>query len=247
LDVGTVKSLKNKVAAVTGASSGIGKAIALELAKGEVVLCLLGRNLDSLKAVAEIAKQSTGHVHCFRLDLTIDQEIIDFSRSIDQLFDGIDILIHCAGFISMGSFKSASVKDFDLQYKTNVRGPYLLSKCLLPLLKSKRGQVVFINSRAIFTASPGLHQYAATKHALKAIADSFRQEVEVDGIRVLSVYPGRTATPMQQTVFQSDGKIYQPELLMQPADVAKTIVDAICSSRTAEITDITLKPLIKLT
>jgi NADP-dependent 3-hydroxy acid dehydrogenase YdfG len=242
-----MKSLKNKVAAITGASSGIGKAIALELAKQEVILCLLGRNLKSLQAIAETANQSTGHVQCFKVDLTVDREIIDFSKSIDQIFDGIDILIHCAGLISMGSFESASVKDFDLQYKTNVRGPYLLTQCLLPLLKSKQGQVVFINSRAIFTAPPGLHQYAATKQALKTIADSFRQEVEVDGIRVLSVYPGRTATPMQQTVFKSDGKIYQPELLMQPADVATAIVAAICLPRTAEVTDITLKPLVELT
>jgi len=243
-----MKSLKNQIAVVTGASSGIGKSIALELAKQGVVLCLLGRDLGSLEEVAHIAKQSTRRVHCYRVDLTVGQEIADVCESVSAKFDAVDILVHSAGVISMEPLESASVEDFDLQYKTNVRGPYLLTQILLPLLKSRQGQVIFINSRAVFlNARPGLGQYTATKQALKALADSFRQEAKVDGIRVLSVYPGRTASPMQQTVFKSEGKIYQPELLMQPIDVAATIVNAICLPRTAEVTDITIAPSVELT
>ena len=146
----------------------------------------------------------------------------------------------------MGSLDSVPIEDFDLQYKTNVRGPYLLTQCLLPFLKLRQGQVVFINSRAVFlNARAGFGQYAATKRALKAVADSLREEVKADRIRVLSVYPGRTASPMQQTVFKNEGKIYQPELLIQPADVAVTIVNTLCLPRTAEVTDITLKPLVE--
>ena len=241
-----MESLKNQIAVVTGASSGIGKSIALELANQEVTLCLLGRDLTSLETVADIANQSTRRVYCHRVDLTVDQEIMLFSESISEKFNGVDILVHSAGVISMGSLDSVSIEDFDLQYKTNVRGPYLLTQCLLPLLKLRQGQVVFINSRAVFVnARADLGQYAATKHALKAIADSFREEVKADGIRVLSVYPGRTSSPMQQTVFKTEGKIYQPELLMQPADVAVTIVNALCLPRTVEVTDITLKPLVE--
>jgi NADP-dependent 3-hydroxy acid dehydrogenase YdfG len=241
-----MNSLKNQVAVVSGASSGIGKSITLALAKQGVVLCLLGRDLSSLEAVAHIAKQSTGRVNCYRADLTVGQEIADFYESISAEFDAIDILVHSAGAISLGPLESASIEDFDLQYKTNVRGPYLLTQFLLPLLKLRQSQVVFINSRAVFlNARPGLGQYTATKQALKALADSFRQEVNAQGIRVISVYPGRTSSPMQQTVFRSEGKIYQPELLMQPADVAETIISALCLPRTAEITDIVLKPLVE--
>jgi len=243
-----MNSLKNQVAVVSGASSGIGKSITLALAKQGVVLCLLGRDLSSLEAVAHIAKQSTGCVNCYRVDLTVGQEIADFYESISAEFDAIDILVHSAGAISLGPLESASVEDFDLQYKTNVRGPYLLTQFLLPLLKLRQSQVVFINSRAVFlNARPGLGQYTATKQALKALADSFRQEVNAQGIRVISVYPGRTSSPMQQTVFRTEGKIYQPELLMQPADVAATIISALCLPRTAEITDIVLKPLVEPT
>jgi NADP-dependent 3-hydroxy acid dehydrogenase YdfG len=239
-----MNSLKNQVAVITGASSGIGKSITLELAKHGVALCLLGRDLNSLEAVAQIAKQSTSLVRCYRVDLTVDQDIAEFCGSILAEFKVVDILVHSGGVFFMGSLESASVEDFDLQFKVNVRGPYLLTQILLPLLKLRQGQVIFINSRAVFlNARPGLGQYTATKQALKAIADSFRQEVNAEGIRVISVYPGRTSSPMQQTVFKTEGKIYRPELLIQPVDVAATIINALCLPRTAEVTDVTLKPL----
>jgi NADP-dependent 3-hydroxy acid dehydrogenase YdfG len=247
LNNGSMHSLKNQVAVVTGASSGIGKSIALALAKQGVVLCLLGRHLNSLEAVAHIAEQSTSRVYCYRVDLTIGQEIVDFHRSISAKLDAVDILVHSAGVISMGPLESASVEDFDLQFQTNVRGPYLLTQILLPLLKVRQGQIIFINSRAVFLdARPGLGQYTATKQALKALADSFRQEVNTDGIRVVSVYPGRTSSPMQQRVFKVEGKIYQPELLMQPDDVAAAIVDMLSLPITAEVTDITIRPMAEL-
>jgi NADP-dependent 3-hydroxy acid dehydrogenase YdfG len=114
------------------------------------------------------------------------------------------------------------------------------------LLKLGQGQVIFINSRAVFLdARPGLGQYTATKQALKVLADSFRQEVNPEGIRVISIYPGRTASPMQQKIFKSEGKIYRPELLVQPDDVAATIVDVLCLPITAEITDITIRPMVE--
>ena len=241
-----MNSLKNKVAVITGANGGIGKSIALALAEQGVNLYLLGRESSSLEAVAQRAKQSTGVVHCYRVDLTVDRDITRFYESIAAEFTAVDILVHSAGIISLGPLESASVEDFDLQFKTNVRGPYLLTQILLPLLKLRHGQVVFINSSVVFLdARPGLGQYTATKQALKALADSFRQEVNAEGIRVISVYPGRTSSPMQQTIFKTEGKIYQPDLLIQPADIAATIVNALWLPPTAEITDIILRPMVK--
>jgi short-subunit dehydrogenase len=233
------------VAVVTGASSGIGKSIALELAKHEVILCLLGRNKKTLQAVAKNAKGSTHDVHCFRVDLTDDQDIINLLKSIGNLFDGIDILVHSAGIISTGPLESASVYDFDRQYKTNVRGPYVLTQSLLPMLKSQQGQVVFINSSIALSAQARMSQYSATKFALKAVADSFRQEVNVDGVRVLSVYPGRTASKMQESLFRAEGKRYNPEILMQPIDVAMMLISALQLPKSAEVTDIHLRRMQK--
>jgi len=238
--------LKNQVAVVTGASSGIGKSITLALAKQEVILCLLGRNLKSLNEVAHLAKKSAGRVNCYKVDLSDDQEIADFHRSVSAEFSAINILVHSAGVFSMGPLGSLPVEDFDLQFKINVRGPYLLTQLLLPLLKLGQGQVVFINSRAVFlNARPGMGQYTATKQALKAVTDSFRQEVNPEGIRVVSIYPGRTSSPMQQDVFKAEGKNYQPELLIQPDDIAATIVDLLCLPISAEVTDITIRPMIE--
>jgi NADP-dependent 3-hydroxy acid dehydrogenase YdfG len=238
-------SLKKQVAVVTGASSGIGKSIALELAKQEVVLCLLGRDLSSLEKVARIAKQSTHHVHCYNVDITIDQEVADFSKSVSAEFNAVDILVHSAGAIFLESLESAAVENFDRQYNTNVRGPYLLTQCLLPFLKSRQGQIVFINSSATFNTPPRLSQYAATKHALRAVADSLRQEVNADGIRILSVYPGRTASPMQASVFRAEGKVYDPEILMQPTDLAMMVIAALQLPKSAEVTDIHMRPMKK--
>ena len=238
-------SLKNQIAVVTGASNGIGKSIALALAKSQVHLCLLGRNPERLEVVAHNAGEDAPSVKCYYVDLTKDGDIKELQKKITKDFDKIDMLIHSAGAISIGRLEVASARAFDRQYQTNVRAPFLLTKALLPSIRSVNGQIVFINSSAGLKAGVGNGQYAATKSALKVIADSFRNELNIEGIRVLSVYPGRTATAMQETVSKKEGKAYHPELLLQPEDVAVTVINALRMPRTAEITDIQIRPFLK--
>ena len=240
-----ISSLKDQFAVITGASSGIGKSIALGLATKGTRLCLLGRHSETLEAVAEIAQKTTTSVLCYRIDLTMDQEIRKLADYLQREFGHIDLLIHSAGVISLDRLESATVEDFDWQYRTNVRAPYVLTQALLPMLRSRQGQIVFLNSSAGLNAGANIGQYAATKHALKAIADSFRQEVNAEGLRVLSVYPGRTATPMQVAVFKMEGREYHPEFLMQPEDVAVMVINALSLPRSAEVTEISVRPLIK--
>ena len=144
-----------------------------------------------------------------------------------------------------GPIEHASLAALDGQYQTNVRAPYVLTQTLLPMLKARRGQVVFINSSSGIVAKPMSAQYDSTKHALKAIADSLRGEVNPDGVRVLSVYLGRTASEMQERIHQAEGRPYRPELLLQPQDVASVIVNALSLPRTAEVTDIHIRPMLK--
>ncbi|MEA1899884.1 MAG: SDR family NAD(P)-dependent oxidoreductase [Thermodesulfobacteriota bacterium] len=238
-------SLKDKIAVITGASSGIGKAIALDLAAKGVKTCLLGRKLETLEEVAVVARKTTPQVLCYQIDLTVDQDIRKIADCLYREFSCVDLLIHSAGVISFGHLESASVEDFDRQYKINVRAPYALTQALLPMLRSRRGQIVFINSSACQNAGPNVGQYSATKFALKAIADSLRQEVNADGLRVLSVYPGRTASPMQAAIFKMEGRDYRPELLMQPEDVAAIAIKALSLPRSIEVTEINARPLIK--
>ena len=227
---------------VTGASSGVGRAIALHLATHGASVALVGRNLQRLEAVA--ADAGTGAVPC-RTDLTEDDEIARLAERCHEDLPGVDILVHAAGIISVGPVERALLDDFDSQYETNVRAPYALTQALLPVLRQRNGQVVFINSTAARTGVPGSSQYAATKHALTGIADSLRAEVNSDGVRVLSIFLGRTATPMQQELFQLEGREYRPELLIQPDDVAEIVGCVLALPRTVEVTELAMRPMRK--
>jgi len=157
--------------------------------------------------------------------------------------DRVDILVQNAAFYSSGEVQKASSEDLDRHYSVNLRAPFVLTKGLLPLLKVCSGQVVFINSSAGVTASADASQYSATKYALKALADSLRSEVNEAGVRVLSVYLGQMATEMQSRIHQEKKVPYRPEQLLQSEDVAATVLHALCLPKTAEITDIHIRPM----
>jgi NAD(P)-dependent dehydrogenase (short-subunit alcohol dehydrogenase family) len=144
-----------------------------------------------------------------------------------------------------GRFAHAALECLDAQYRSNFRGPYALLQLLLPLLRKQQGQIVFINSSAALRSSPAAHQYSAMQHALSALADSLRDEVNADGIRVLSVYPGRTATPRTAALFAREGRPYRPNLLTQPEDVAAIVTCALAMPRSSEVTDIRMRPMVK--
>jgi NADP-dependent 3-hydroxy acid dehydrogenase YdfG len=238
--------LTGRVALVTGASSGVGRAIAIALSQRGVRLCVVGRNPITLAETARITRQNS-RVDDFEMDLTVEDNVQILVQHLQAEVGRLDILIHSAGVACHSPMERARIEDLDLQYVTNVRAPYLMTQRLLPLLAAAGGEVVFINSSAAQTAKrPDVGQYGATKHALKAIADSLRAEVNPKGIRVLSVYLGRTATPMQAAIHREEGKVYHPEALLQPCDVASTIIHAITLPRTAEITDISIRPMKKL-
>ncbi len=234
--------LRDQVAVITGASSGIGKAIALGLAAKGTTLCLVGRSVERLEHVAELARQCGGEAHCYPADLSRDEHVDELCGTLRGDVRDIDMLVHSAGMISMGHLQHAPVEEFDRQYRVNVRAPFTITQQLLPLLRSRRGQIVFINSSAGMNAGSGVGQYAATKHALKAIADSLRNEVNPDGVRVLTVFLGRTASPMQAAIHQLEGRAYDPDRLVQPQDVAAMVISALSLPRTAEVTDISIRP-----
>jgi NADP-dependent 3-hydroxy acid dehydrogenase YdfG len=235
-----------QVAVVSGSSSGIGKAIALALGSRGASLCLLGRDPDRLARVKDqLAPATSGQRLCYAVDLTQDRDIEEVAKLVRTEFGGVDILIHGAGIISLGKIASTPVSEFDAQYRTNVRAVYSLTQAMLPLLQPRRGQIVFLNSTAGLTAGPNCAQYSATKHALKAMADSLREEVNSEGVRVLSVFIGRTATPMQASVYALEGKVYDPNELLQPEDVASVVLNALSLPKTAEVTEIRIRPLVK--
>jgi len=237
--------LENLTAVITGGGSGVGAAIALALAKEKTSLCLIGRRLETLEAIAGRARDLGAQATCYPADLASESSQLELARRLTSDLLHLDVLVHNAAIYLPGMIERANLEDFDRHYRTNVRAPYTLTQVLLPKLKARRGQVVFINSSSGVRAKPMSAQYDSTKHALKAIADSLRGEVNADGIRVLSVYLGRTATDMQARIHQMEGKTYRAEFLLQPDDVASVILNALSLPRTAEVTDIHIRPMIK--
>ena len=209
-------TLREQVAVIAGATGGIGQAIAIEVAKHGAKLALTGRNSAKLRVLANGMRKSVADVRCYQADLAHEKEVERLSNDVLKDFGKVDILVHSGGISSLGGIAEAQVKDLDSQYAANLRAPYLLTQAFLESLKKQKGQVVFINSTAGLQSRAKLAQYSATKHALTAIANSLRDEVNADGVRVLSIFLGRTATPMQAEVYRIEGREYRPELLLQP-------------------------------
>lgn len=228
--------LKGQVALITGASGGIGSAIARALALEGVRLFLVGRDLVRLKELAG--------AEVFRADLTDDAQLQATADRVREVFGGVDLLVHSIGLFRGGPMETSPVKDLDDQYRVNVRVPYLLTQTLLPSLIERQGQVVFVNSGAGANPARGSWgAYSATKHALRAIADSLRDEVNRKGVRVMTVFPGRTATAMQEEVHRFEGRPYDPSRFIQPEDVAGPVVQALRMAKSAELTDLHIRPM----
>ena len=227
---------------VTGASGGIGHAIAARLAAGGADVCLVGRSASSLDSIRAALGPQKNKICALACDLDKDDDLGALHTFIEARLGGLDVLIHSAGVIALAPLATVSAAEMDRHYRINVRVPLLLTQSLLPLLRSSRGQIVFINSSVGVRVKEQTGAYAASKHALKALADTFRMELNADGIRVLSVFPGNTATAMQQQICATLGKSYAPQAMLQPDDVALAVVNGLLVPRTAEVTDIHIRP-----
>ena len=164
-----MRNLSGQIAVITGASSGIGRAIALCLAEQEVALCLVGRNPKSLESVASIAGKTSPRILSYQTDLTKDNDLKELVENIKKDIPHINIFVHCAGVLTVGQVEDSALTEFDAQYRVNVRAPYALTKELLPMIQSCAGQIVMMNSSIWQQARAELSQYAASKYALKQL------------------------------------------------------------------------------
>lgn len=237
------RGVSGRRALVTGAGRGIGRAIAQELARRDArVLCVSRTQSELDETTANFANRAIS----VSLDLcTPNAAEILMNEAIERL-GGLDILVHCAGIYVSGTVEDMPLADLDRLYVANVRAPFALTQAALPLLIEAEGQIVFMSSSIVRAGNiAGRGGYAAMHAALKALADATRDDVNDRGVRVLAVMPGSTATPRQAQIFSYNGRPYRPERLLQPEDIAQMVCASLSLPRTAEVTDIFVRPMLK--
>jgi len=178
-------------------------------------------------------------------DLTDSDSLQDLITRLRAEAQSIDILVHSAGMVTHAPIRSSDVDDLDRMMRVNLRGAYCITQELLPQLIENAGDIVFVNSLVTQFPRAMSGQYAATKHALIGFANSLREEVNELGVRVLSIYPGKTATPGQERLCREAGEPYRPEFMLDPQDVAEMLVGALKLPRRAEVTEIRMRPSAK--
>lgn len=221
--------LNNKSILITGASSGIGKDLALALAPHNVKMTLIGRKKEALDEVAEQVKSRGSQAFTLPLDLTKQGAPEQAAKAAITNFERLDIVVNNAGNVRAGRLENATEAEIRAQIDLNVTAPILLSRACLPLLRdSGNGLIVNISSAIALVGMPFYTTYAATKAAIAHFGEALRRELSGEGVSILTVYPGATSTPMMATskAGPEEGFAYEP-----PAAVANAIIEAIISDK----------------
>jgi NADP-dependent 3-hydroxy acid dehydrogenase YdfG len=222
---------------LTGAGAGIGAALAQALSRRGDELVLLAR---SEARARDLAADFPGS-HTLVADLA-DPAGLAQALGEQGLPDRLDSLVHVAGVADLGTVEDLDPEVWRVTLDVNLLAPAELTRLCLPALRAARGHVVFVNSGSGLRANPEWSAYAASKHGLRALADALRAEEQPAGVRVSSIYPGRTATAMQAKVHEHEGRDYEPSDQIAPESVATTILAALDLPRDAEVTDLSVRP-----
>jgi NAD(P)-dependent dehydrogenase (short-subunit alcohol dehydrogenase family) len=159
-----------------------------------------------------------------------------------DLPDSLDSVVHVAGAVDLAPLAELDLADWQRQLDVNLTAPALVTRAALPALRAARGLVLFVNSGAGLAAHPDWSAYAASKFGLRALADALRGEEKPHGVRVTTVFPGRTATPMQEKVHLQEGRDYDASAWIDPRTVAATILHVLDLPRDATVPEVSVHP-----
>ncbi|WP_210366591.1 3-ketoacyl-ACP reductase [Bacillus sp. REN3] len=217
-----MESLKGKTALITGAGRGIGRAVAIELAKEGVHIGMIGRTSENLeKAAAELAQY----------DVNVAGAVADISNmesvqyGVDHLIEElgpIDILINNAGIAKFGGFLDLEPEEWEKIIQVNLMGTYYVTRAVLPgMIERKTGDIINVSSTAGQKGAPVTSAYSASKFGVLGLTESLMLEVRKHNIRVTALTPSTVATDLAIESNLTDGN---PEKVMQPEDIAELIV-----------------------
>jgi 3-oxoacyl-[acyl-carrier protein] reductase len=231
--------LKNAVALVTGASRGIGKAIAEALATSGARLVLSALTVKTLEETASALRAKGAEVVTVAGDVGEEADAAAMVNAAVERFGRLDVLVNNAGLGAAGPLVETDPATFDRVFRTNVRGPYLLMRAAIPVMKKQGGgTIVNLASLAGVNPVPNRAAYAATKWAVIGLSRSVLQEVRKSNIRVIVLEPGSTLTDFGH----DPKKMAQAEKLVRPEDVADILIGALRLPDRATVSEIEIRP-----
>lgn len=221
---------------LTGAGSGIGAAVARRLHDRGDRLVLLARTPER---AAGLTRDYPGAVTLVA-DLS-DPDGLERRLAGSDLPDALDSVLHVAGAVELSAVADLPVAELREQLDVNLVAPAVLTRACLPALRRAKGTVLFVNSTSGLRANPTWAAYAASKFGLRGLADALRAEEAAHGVRVSSVFPSRTATPMQEKVHAQEGKDYDPSEWITPDTVADAILHVLALPPEATIPELVVR------
>ncbi|UBM61263.1 SDR family oxidoreductase [Candidatus Sulfidibacterium hydrothermale] len=220
-------SFQDKVVAITGASSGIGKELAVRLAEQGAWLALGARNLEKQEETAALCRQKGGKALALQLDVAQKESCRNFIEKTVAEYGRIDVLVNNAGISMWAYFEEfTDVTPFEEIMKVNYFGSLYCTFYALPYLKKTKGRLVGVSSLTGKTGVPTRSGYAASKHAMAGFFDTLRIELKDTGVSVTMIYPGFVATEVRKRAFGADGK----SLDESPLDESTTMTVEKCVS-----------------
>lgn len=242
------KSLKGKVAVVTGASSGFGEETALVLSEHGADIVAAARRMDRLADLEKRIQAKGAQVLTLKCDVQQEADCKNLIEQTMKRFGRIDILINNAGVMLLGPIEGADTDDWRLMINTNVLGLMYCTHAAVPhMRKQKSGHIVNISSVAGRTARAGSGVYNASKWAVGAFSEALRQEVHMDGIRTTIIEPGAAATELRdhitnKEVRDSVNKWAESMRQLESEDIAAAILYAVTAPDRVNVNEILIRP-----
>jgi NAD(P)-dependent dehydrogenase (short-subunit alcohol dehydrogenase family) len=191
--------MTDRVALITGASSGIGRATAVKFASEGARVALVARSADLLAEVVGAIEADGERAVAIPGDVTQEDDIVRIVRETVEALGGIDVLVNAAGIIDTGTIETTRLESWDYMMNVNVRGPFYLMQCAMPYLVARQGSVVNVSSVTGIRAFPGILAYCASKAALDQLTHCAALEMAAKGVRINAVNPGVVLTQLHRS------------------------------------------------